>query len=177
MELFNKKKKAYTLTEVLVSLGVVAIVLTILVNALVNAVEISAKNLARSSLREEITAVSNLITQDIRNADYLNIDEGGCLDGTNFCELVVDGVTTRWEICNLDSICKFSSETGESVQVYQSSEDLEIETLIFDRGLTTETETALVDIMVTIVGSHSNDQLDINNLVRQFIVSTRNYNL
>ncbi len=162
----SKKKKAFSLIEMLVSLGVISIVMVIFFNALLISLTVTVRNSARSNIREEISTVASLITKDIRRVDRLNTDD--CLGES--CTMVVQFEEITWYKCG-DSICK---EQG-GIVVYKTGEDVLINNFTFDQGFIDESTTLKNNVLVTIVASHTNEQLNINNVIRQVSTSTRNF--
>jgi type II secretory pathway pseudopilin PulG len=168
----GRRKKAYSLVEVIVSLGVIGVVIVIFFNALVITLQISFRTIARSNVREEMSALTNQVIRDIRNADSIT----NCGTGGSICELVIDGNIISWEICNSDRICKTINGSERNV-VYQSSSALKITRFTFEAGYIDNPTAIKNNILFTVIGSHRNESLKINNLIRQTAISTRNYEL
>lgn len=171
----KKLKKAYSLAEVIISLAIIGVILTILFNALIIAIQVTNKSLSRSVVREEISEATTLISRDIRNADI--ILNCGDTVASQSCDMVLNGVRVSWSVCGV-SVCRNEmGANGSSTLTYQSSEILSISTFNFERGISTLTDPRKGNILFTIVGSHSNERLNITNIVRQVTISTRNYSL
>lgn len=178
-KLLHSKKvnlKAYTLAEIVVSLGIIGIIITIFFNVLIVSLKITFKNIARSSTREEITTVTNLISKDLRNA--IVVSDCGQTAVSEYCELVVDNEEVRWEKCSSDPerICKVDVESGNVV--YQSDENFKLTTLTFENSFSdTSSNVSQKVILLTLVADHVNPDTNVNNVVRQTAISTRNYEL
>lgn len=172
----KKKKRAYSLAEVIISLAIIGVILTILFNALIIAIQVTNKTLSRSIVREEIGEVTTLISRDVRNADIiLNCGDSG---STQSCDLVVNGERISWTQCG-NAVCRnvIDSVSGSSAQSFQTSPVLSVTTFSFERGVATLTDPRKGNILFTVVGNHSNERLNITNVVRQVTISTRNYTL
>jgi prepilin-type N-terminal cleavage/methylation domain-containing protein len=55
----NSRANGYSLVEIVVSLAIVGVVLSMLSNVLINSIIISQKSLSRSFVREELAQISN----------------------------------------------------------------------------------------------------------------------
>jgi hypothetical protein len=165
----KKRKKAYSLIEIVVSLGIIGVVIIIFFNSLIIAIRVTFKSFARSNLREEMSNVTNLVIRDVRNADALI----SCSSG-NTCTFIKDGKEYTWAICASEGgkICK----TQGSEVVFETSDVLNVNSFNFEQGFSVVNNDVLRNnILFTLVGSHSNENMNINNLVRQTAISTRNY--
>lgn len=171
----HKKLPAFSLMEMIVTMGILAIIIVMLSNVLINSILISQRTLARSFIREEVADVMDRITLDIRKANTVTVCEG---DGEGaLCELVLD-VPVSWSLCDLDG-------TGEALQIckmdedgsvlYASSPNLKIDQFTIDQGYEAQGSNRQRNILVTLVGSHANPNYAVKNMVSQIAVSTRNY--
>ncbi len=168
----NSRANGYSLVEIVVSLAIVGVVLSMLSNVLINSIIISQKSLSRSFVREELAQISNQIVSDIRNASKV-INCSGSLESAS-CQVVLDQVYT-WKMCDISGkshICKL--DPSDNV-VLASSANLLVENFVFEEGFDVGGNTIRRNILVTIVGSHDNDFVNVKNLVQQVSVSTRNY--
>lgn len=170
----NKKgnnKKAYSLLEVVVSLGIIAIIIVIFFNALFLSLQITFKNLGRSLIREEISTISSFILQDLRNADVVSVCEG------NSCNLSRNGEIIEWSVCEENKICR-NIIIGEDQGVsYKTSNIFSLNSIQFEPGFVANSSDLRNNILLTISAAHTNPNLNINNVVRQLSISTRNYEL
>ncbi len=168
----KNRRAGYSLLEVLVTLLIVNIVVLMLSNIMVISIKSSIKIGERSFTREELTTISNKIKKDIRNTGTVEDD---CLltGGSDTCTLNQDVEIVRWSKCS-DSICRYTLDPndGQYKVTFQSSPKIVIDTLSFQEQPTEATNT--VSLLVTITANHSNPNLDLNNLYRQFIITTRN---
>lgn len=175
IKLQGKKLRAYSLVEIIVSLGIMGVVMTMLFSVLILSLQITFKILARSVVREEIANVSSQIARDIRNADNLtNCGAGGTSSTT--CEFVLNGDTFQWTKCG-DRMCKDQILSSGNVNVYTSTSNIKFTTVSFDVGFADATNKARQNILITLVGSHTNPTFNVNNVIKQTSVSTRNYEL
>jgi len=146
-----------------------------LFSVLILSLQITFKILARSVVREEIANVSSLISRDIRNADNLTNCGIGSTSSTT-CEIVLNGDKFQWSLCG-DRICKDQVLASGNINVFTSSPTVKFSTVGFDIGFSDSTNTARQNILITLVGSHTNTNFNVNNVLRQTSVSTRNYEL
>ncbi len=171
----SKKLKAYSLVEIVVSLGIMGVVMTMLFSVLILSLQITFKILARSVVREEISNVSAEISRDIRNADDLtNCGVGGT--SSSVCEFVLNGDTFQWSQCG-DRICKDQILSTGDINVFTSTPNIKFTTVSFDIGFSDSTDKARQNILLTLIGSHINESFNVNNVIKQTSVSTRNYEL
>lgn len=171
----KKYKKAYSLAEVIISLAIIGVILTILFNALIIAIQVTNKSLSRSVVREEISEATTLISRDVRNADI--ILNCGDTAASQTCDMVLNGTRVSWSVCGA-SVCRNEiGSSGSTTLTYQSSEVLSVTTFRFERGISSLTDPRKGNILFTVVGSHSNSRLNITNIVKQVTISTRNYSL
>lgn len=164
-------KKGYSLVELLVSLGIISIIITIFFNSLIISLEASVQTVARSNLREEIANLTNIIIRDIRNSDVLISCEN-----SNECRYINDGDFYSWSFCvdNPTQICKINEASGDIL--FRTSDDLAVSNFNFETGFgDLSLDRTRNNIVLTIFAAHSNENLEINNLVRQVTISTRNY--
>ncbi len=165
----NKNKKAFSLVEMLVSLGIISIIMVIFFNAMLISLNVTVRNNIRSNIREELSTVASLITKDIRASDRLDSNE--CRDSS--CTMIVAAEEVTWSKCG-DQICR---EDSGGVVTYRTDSDINITNFTFDQAFVDETTALKNNVIITIVGSHVNESLEINNLIRQVSTSTRNYEL
>ncbi|MEP7103471.1 MAG: prepilin-type N-terminal cleavage/methylation domain-containing protein [Candidatus Dojkabacteria bacterium] len=170
----KKKLKAYSLVEIVVSLGIMGVVMTMLFSVLILSLQITFKILARSVVREEVSNVSSLISRDIRNSD--TITNCGGPSSTVVCELILDGEKYQWTKCG-DRMCKDHVLSTGNVNVYMSSASIKFTTVSFDMGFSDPTNKSRQNILITLVGAHTNLNFNVNNVLKQTSVSTRNYEL
>src|SRR5690606_13353587 len=115
----NKRKKAYSLVEILVSLGIMSIVITMLFNVLIVGLQSTVKVIARSSIREEMSNISGQITRDIRNSD--KVTACGELTVSNSCEFFYNNVRYSWSLCSdsATQVCKYDlTDTSQPLEIY-----------------------------------------------------------
>ena len=163
------QKKGFSLVEVLISLGIINILVVIFFNALLISLTVTIKNTVRSNVREELSKVASLISKDIRAADSLISSD--C--SSSSCTITLNSNEIRWFKCD-DQICK---ENSKKQIMHKSDPNIVISNLIFDHGFIDESSSLKNNVLVTIVGGHDNESLNIKNVIRQFSTSTRNYEL
>lgn len=172
----SKNKKAYSLVEVLVSLGIMAIVITMLFNVLIVGLQSSLKVIGRSFVREEVANISALITRDLRNSDKIvNCGESA---SQSSCEFFKNNIRYKWSKCTDDDtdVCKYDlSNVSSPVKIYESSKNVDVTILDFSQGFgSTETDVSK-SVLFTVVASHTNSYINVTNVFKQGSVSTRNY--
>lgn len=185
----HNKLKAFSLLEMIVSMAIIGIVMAMLSNVLVTAIQISQQSVARSFVREEITNISNQIINDVREAQAVIGCDG---DGVNATCTVGLGEIYTWEVCtNQDTVfqrCEKTTQVGGAGTltlikrngageiVFVSSPNLAINSIRFEPGFDGGNGSAIRrNILFTIVGSHRSPKLNVKNILRQSAISTRNY--
>jgi prepilin-type N-terminal cleavage/methylation domain-containing protein len=179
-------KKGYSLIEVIISLAIMGFAITVMFSFLILSLQISTLSLARSFVREELSNVSGLIARDIRNADYI-IGCGDSAENQQRCQVIQNGVTYVWEKCDSNGsaegneeektrICKLRlGVDGENSIMFISSQTLIIKLFEFNLGYTDGSSEAKTNIIFLINASHVKSNYNINNVVRQTSISTRNF--
>lgn len=183
------KIKAFSLLEMIVSMGIIGIVMAMLSNILVLSIQISQESLARSFVREEVTNITNQITNDIREAEAIIQCDGEAQNA--FCQIGIGDIFT-WEVCtNPDTVFQRCEKNATAAQqgsmvlikrnganeiVFVSSPNLAINAIRFEPGFDSGTGGVIRrNVLFTIVGSHKNPRLNVKNVLRQSAISTRNY--
>lgn len=159
--------KAFSILETLVSITIIGVILLMLNNVVLDFVIISQKSLARSNVREEIATATTRMVTDIRNADSLGTCSGAS------CQVFSATGSTTWQLCG-SSICKLNNV---GAVVYTTSPILEVTSFNIAQGPVVNNNVSQNNVLITVVGKHQNDNLNINNILRQVSVSTRNYSL
>ncbi|GAB4284868.1 MAG: hypothetical protein Kow0081_2310 [Candidatus Dojkabacteria bacterium] len=170
-KLAKKKKKAFSLVEVTVSLAIIGIILLIFFNSIITAARVSIESISKSRVREEFTNVLALVSKDIRNADRLE----NCFSGGTECIMVQNNDLVRWELCE-ESVCRYENNNLS----FRTSAKSRIETFTFERGYIPEasaTNSTRTNVLVTIIGEYNSQQVDSGKIFRQLSVSTRNYEI
>ncbi len=168
---FKKNKKGYSLVELAVSLGIIAIAMVIFFNSLVVAMRTSLRNAVRSSMREELSIVAELISKDFRNADL--VLDANC--NGNTCSMRQGNTVVRWHLCSGRVCRRIAVGGGAENLVFETSADLNITTFTIERGFIESSTPTQNNLLITIIASQSNSTFNINNLIKQFTMSTRNY--
>lgn len=187
MKILNNKKykKGYSLIEIIISLSIMGFAITVMFSFLILSLRVSVLSLSRSFVREELAGITNLIARDIRNSDFVN--NCGSTVSSNSCELVQSGTRYQWAKCDSNGIinnnselntrvCKFRIDSGnQRVVLFISSASVVIKNFDFSLGFTSGTSNSQTNILVLVNASHSNSSYNINNVIRQISVSTRNF--
>lgn len=174
MSIIHKHEQGFSLLELMVSLAIISVIMLMFSNIIVNSISISQRSLARSFVREEIATLVDAIVSDLRSANTVGVCEG-TLDQAS-CSFVSDSPYT-WEVCPGETsgqrrICK-KDVSGQSVFI--GSENINITHFSFDIGFELGGSSARRNIIITVVGDHLQEGLNIKNVLRQTSVSTRNY--
>lgn len=184
MKALNKKrlKKGYSLLEVIISLSIMGFAITVMFSFLILSLRVSILSLGRSFVREELSSITGLIARDIRNTDY--IVNCGSRTVSNSCELIQNGISYLWTKCDPTGavnaagtrICKLRLDPNNQKTVFFiSSATINVKNFDFQLGYSTGTSGAQTNILILINASHTNSAYNINNVVRQISVSTRNF--
>ena len=169
-----KKKKGFSLLEIIVSITIISFAIVVMMRFLVFSIQITKASVSRSLVRDDISNISNLIARDIRNANNL----GAC--SASSCTIYNDkGDKIVWNLVKSkvnETIT--SAVTGLNLDAYDSSSNVIINSLDFSPGYINNTKSNMIqNIIVTINASHSNANLNIKNIINQISVSTRNLNV
>jgi prepilin-type N-terminal cleavage/methylation domain-containing protein len=157
-----KKYKAYSLIEVLVTLGVIAILMVMLFNVILIALRSNTKIAARSFVREQVTTLLSQMSREIRNAEVI-VECAGI-----GCDYTLNGKDIIWQRCNTISMCRY--ENGQLS--YQTSDTINVSTIAFDSYPGTSGNQV---ILITVTAAHTNTSLGISNVINQISTTTRNY--
>lgn len=172
----TKRKKGYSMLEILISLAIMAFSMTVMFNFIILSLQISIFSLGRSFVREEMSNVLTLVARDIRNSDIILRCDDTEQQGT--CEFVFSGNHLKWQPCSddLTRVCKMNlNDPANPVEEFRSSKNVKIEGMSFVKGPVESLALSKVNVIFTLVGSHSNTNYNIKNVVRQISISTRNY--
>lgn len=194
-KMIKTKFKAFSILEMLVTMAIFAILIVMLLNSLLLNIRLSTKINIRSTVRSNIDELVTQIERDIRNAD--SIDPSTCT--RNSCVISIEGVEYIWEIVANSSVHrKINSNVPGVDEVFNSSPNIYIKSLNFD-VLSSDTDSEgnyrFVNVIVTLEAESNALQLGcekdltnngcsntevgddqwVENQVRHFSVSTRNY--
>ncbi len=170
-----KTKKAFTLIEILVSLGITSIVMVIFFNILILTFKLTFISVGRSFVRENISNLSSLISTDVRNADAII----SCRE--KICEIVIRNQSVTWKMCDgsgqSNRVCRTTkSAQGVETTTYKSPSEINIGTFVFEEtAVSSEVTSKQGNVTITIVGSHNDPKVNVKNIINQVSVSTRNY--
>ncbi len=202
----NKKKKAYSLVEMLVTLVLTSIIMFALIALLSQILQISAMTYNRSKLREDLNNFTDRIEKDLRNASRIGQcggDESGVTPDTEFrCDFFLNGLYS-WRRCERGSVdfcegnglcdlkgageytlCKYSLDNdlnivGEPLEKFNSLYNLERFSISVVADSpdpdTEEDQSARRVVSLILVASHPNQRLKIDNMIRQTLISTKNF--
>ena len=167
--------------EVLVTLLVVNILILMLSNILVITLRISLEINERSAAREEMSDTLNRMKRDIRNANIISEDCLG-LSGGGTCSVEKSGESVIWDTITADGVTQIRrrSDTGSGYQTnFITGDKLNYTTLLFqDTGggaFTGPSGASKASILITMTADHTQENIEITNLYRQVVISTRNY--
>lgn len=204
----KRKKKAYSLVEILVTLAIFGFLSVVLLQTLLNNLMITSRINARTKIRTELEQVVSFIERDIRNADSINSAE--CKNNTiaktysisnmdnrvlscssqctikNLNGYVIwcygpDTLNTSGNTVAVNKIFKLKSEDNTIFLAdYMSSSLMNVERLDFmvnvaNENLDNDDYTPYANILLTV--EVSNNNLGINNQIRQTSITTRNYKI
>jgi len=203
MQKVYRKVKAYSIVEMLVTMAIFGIIISMLMQSLFLNIKLTTQINLRTKFNTDLDQLVSLIERDIRNADYYFPDDSltdlwikGCTfdgdpDNAKDCTMSSNDVRTKWYIENslttpTIGIVKRARVIGLAPAVvdYNSTPMLNITGFEFYINSTENigSEASLANILVTIkvqpaygVWGSSTDTLDMFEQVRQISVSTRNY--
>ncbi len=146
--------------------------MVMLTNVLFMTLDVSRKIYARSNVREEQNDLLTKLEKDIRNARFVTNCSGEDLSAN--CTIYLQYEYT-WKQCVEDntekvSICKID-RNGNIME--QTSNNIRVDKFRIEEGLA-DSE-GKKTIIVTLVVSHVDDALGIDNQTRQLVISTRNF--
>jgi prepilin-type N-terminal cleavage/methylation domain-containing protein len=170
----SKQKQGFSMVEMLVSIGIVGVVITMFSNVLVSSLQTTIKISNRSAIREELSTVSSLIRRDLRTAEEI-VDCANTADEAVTCRLLVNNEEVTWRACqsNANQLCKMDQSNNV---IYRTPAIFKLEKIEFASGFEEVGGAgAQRSILLTIVASHTNPRLNISNLVFQTTLSSRNY--
>lgn len=170
---FKKAFGAYSLLEILATLAIVSIIIVMLTDVLIITLEISRKSYVRSIVREEQNDILTRIGKDLRNARFVGECQGE--NETASCQVGLDQIY-YWKLCDRyeqtgSDLCKM--DYGQETILEKTSDNINIDLLRFEEGLSDSM--GRKSILVTLVVSYKDDEINISNQTRQIVVSTRNY--
>lgn len=170
----QKNLTGFSLVELIVSMAIVAIILLMLNSVIINTAIVAQKSLARNFVREELATISDLVSSDIRKADRVGNCSGKFSDGSMYCEIF--GIKNYvWQVCDINGTDHICRTDASGAPVFANSADLLVQEASFEIGFSGGITNTRKNIIFTVVGSHQNPNMDVSNIVRQAVVSTRNY--
>ncbi len=176
----NKKLKAFSLLEVIVSLSIMGISTVLMMNFLVISLRVSSISIARSFVREELSNLNTLISKDMRASELPPLCD---FEVENECILTIDSKKIKWSLCDDDNnrVCKYELNTVTSAYVnkFKTSDSILINYFRFDRGFSelnspTSGQISNNSIVLTISAGF-NSNIGVDNVIRQSSFSLRNY--
>ncbi|MDD3648000.1 MAG: prepilin-type N-terminal cleavage/methylation domain-containing protein [Candidatus Dojkabacteria bacterium] len=177
----NRSSKGFSLLEVVVTMGIFAILMAIVMSILVINLKVSMRVKARSYAREESAFALNLLKKDLRNAELIEYSSGaasGMVPGSGDIKVSVldagGGHTYTWY---LDGSQIRRVETGTLDTTYLTPSDVEFDSAgfwirVIDRStLDTENYIVLIKMKVRAGGMPEG-----NWIYKEVAISTRNLN-
>lgn len=201
----KKNIKGSTLIELLITLGIMSILLTMLSNIFLQIMMINLKNKERTYVRDISSSVLNQIRKDIRNADTVDADYCGSVSGAGAlvtydrCIFNTNNKRYIWEVFVMDayvgdpkaygirkSECMVAAEVNCSTKItkYETPDDFLLQNNnVFkaEQNATGTTGSESIVVSVTITGQSAPADGEnptaalVKNVIKQTIVSTRNY--
>ena len=189
-----KNKKGYSLLEMLVTLVVFAVLVTMIVQVLLISIESSRKIAVRSKLRGDLSEIAVMMRRDFRNAS--KIDTANCIastgsfnfNGQNYnsgCVFDLQSSTYAWIIgsssntCATGKICKFIQTAGGYDLFYESSELLDIDgnrsRIEFQEFADDVTGSRGIVLSTLVADPTASKNIGVPTQVRQISVFTRNF--
>lgn len=193
-----KNIKAYSLLEMLITLVVFAVLMTMIVQVLILSIESGRQIAGRSKVRGDLSEIAVMIRRDFRNASRINDTQCGnsvildnpdgtnVIDGTTACVFNFSGSNYAWvyghpgKICPENKICKLKQNSSNFYELYyQSSDILKFDPLGTRFELTLYKQTDSITqgiILVSLKADVSDDvMIDVATQYRQVSVFTRNF--
>ncbi len=194
----KKNIKGSTLIELLITLGIMSILLTMLSNIFLQIMVINLKNKERTYVRDISSSVLNQIRKDIRNAD--TVDATYCGSTPNFDRCIFNTNNKRyiWEVYQIPeytgspaygirkSECPVLTEVDCATKTtkYETPDDFLLQyNNVFKAEQnalgTTGSESIVVSVTITGQSAPADGESPsaalVKNVIKQTIVSTRNY--
>lgn len=197
----HNHKQAFSLIEMVVVLAITSILMLAIIGIVTTVLRISAIVYNRAQIRENLITVSNQFEKDIRNADSLGAC-GGEYDGDPTttprfsCTFGFSGATYVWETCPreippectepgnnyctdesetfAETLCKRRVGSPEIITEFDNYYNLKYVGVsdLYDEDPDPEARRL---IAFTMVAAHPADNLNIDNMVRQSVVTTKNF--
>lgn len=158
--------------ELIVALGILSFLMLSFFTVVTNGLQLSAQNIARNAIREEISLITSQIARDVRASDIINY--GSCQNNT--CELEIGTEIFLWEQCE-NSICKYQVINTNKNLIQKSSPNLKIENFFINIISPESSSDSKTLVYISILGSHVNPDRKVTNIFRQVSVATRNYEI
>lgn len=184
----KRKLKAYSIIELIISMAIIAIATGVLLSSLIYGFRLNVNAIARTFVREEISNVVSLIGRELRNADRIILCAGDYrkeanqdISNAGLCMYAKEGIIYQWSICEIEpgiiSICQYRVDATLATLslAYQISSNVNIDRLIFESDVNNNSKDG--NILITIIGSHSNSNLSITNVFSQISATTRNFEI
>jgi len=193
----KKNIRGSTLIELLITLGIMSILLTMLSNIFLQVMTINLKNKERTYVRDISSSILNQIRKDIRNADTVDSLYCGSTDTTDQCIFNTNNKRYVWEVYQLDtyttpaygirkSECTVLTEVNciTKVTKYETPDDFLLQyNNVFkaEKNATGTSGSESIVVSVTITGQsapadgESPSAALVKNVIKQTIISTRNY--
>jgi len=193
----KKNIRGSTLIELLITLGIMSILLTMLSNIFLQVMTINLKNKERTYVRDISSSILNQIRKDIRNADTVDSLYCGSTDTTDQCIFNTNNKRYVWEVYQLDtyttpaygirkSECTDLTEVNciTKVTKYETPDDFLLQyNNVFkaEKNATGTSGSESIVVSVTITGQsapadgESPSAALVKNVIKQTIISTRNY--
>lgn len=201
MKIKRKNLKAYSLLELLVTLVVFAVLMTMITQVLLLSIESGRKISVRSKVRGDLSELVTMMRRDFRNTG--KIDEGNCGESisyinpvngqevtksTDACFFSISGTNYAWvygennqPFCPNGSICKLKEDINNNYQLFYQSSDIlffDPETTRFELQVFPQTNNNITQgIFLASLSANTppGSKLDVTTQYRQISVFTRNF--
>jgi prepilin-type N-terminal cleavage/methylation domain-containing protein len=197
MQKVTRKIKAYSIVEMLVTMAIFGIIISMLMQSLFLNIKLTTQINLRTKFNTDLDQLVSIIERDIRNADYyFPSDDGTWIKGCTYlddatardCTMSSNDIKIKWYYELLPTglgVVKRDKQNGATItNDYITTPMLDITSFEFFINSTEDigTVASLANILVTIkvkpaygIWGGPTDTMDMFEQVRQISVSTRNY--
>lgn len=193
-----KNKKGFSLLEMLVTLVVFAVLMTMIVQVLVLSINAGRRIAGRSKVRGDLSEIAVMIRRDFRNSSridqtlcgesisFINPDGTNAVSSAPACFFNLTGNNYAWVYgsnvteCPENKLCKLKQNTSGVYELYyQSSDILKFDPTgtRFELTLYQQTEKTTQGILLASLTANVSDEVNIEvaTQYRQISVFTRNF--
>lgn len=125
IKVFFTLKEAYSFVEVIISISIIAMLLVMLFNIVIQSIKITKAIVDINFIENEISVINSVLDYDFKNADVLS----NCnISGT--CSFFKDNNLYEWKLCD-QKICKFEIKDGQNYLVNKLGANINVFELNF----------------------------------------------